>query len=468
MKRTLLALIVITSITINAQTTFTLNQTVSLAGTADPYAIATGDLDGDGDDDILYASSGNGSFSWLENDDTGNFGSPIAIGAGGYYYPNSVAIADIDGINGNDIIVSASDKVLWFANDGSGNFGTENLVASFPSFGASFVVVKDIDGNGTLDIAVSDYYSHELVWISNSGADPHFNGTKNTIASSFTNVAAFDIADIDGDTDVDAVVSNAIGVNPGGNDSKIEVYYNDGSGAFTVDTNPVANNTKDYMWSVFIADVDNDSDMDILSSDLYGNASWYNRTQVSPGTATYSETILTTTIANPATISFQDLDNDALKDIVLSTGASGAGNDLVWFKNNGAGSFASEDVISIVQNQPFTIAFGDFDNDADLDIASAAYFDDNINIFDNQLINLSVNDITFKKFNIFPNPTKNILNFKVPFAESFKVSVYDILGKKVLSSTLQNSNTLDVSKLNNGIYILKFDDYNTNLKFVKQ
>jgi hypothetical protein len=208
--------------------------------------------------------------------------------------------------------------------------------------------------------------------------------------------------------------------------------------------------------------------MDILSSDLYGNASWYNRTQVSPGTATYSETILTTTIANPATISFQDLDNDALKDIVLSTGASGAGNDLVWFKNNGAGSFASEDVISIVQNQPFTIAFGDFDNDADLDIASAAYFDDNINIFDNQLINLSVNDITFKKFNIFPNPTKNILNFKVPFAESFKVSVYDILGKKVLSSTLQNSNTLDVSKLNNGIYILKFDDYNTNLKFVKQ
>jgi hypothetical protein len=25
-----------------------------------------------------------------------------------------------------------------------------------------------------------------------------------------------------------------------------------------------------------------------------------------------------------------------------------------------------------------------------------------------------------------------------------------------------------VSKLNNGIYILKFDDYNTNIKFVKQ
>jgi hypothetical protein len=208
--------------------------------------------------------------------------------------------------------------------------------------------------------------------------------------------------------------------------------------------------------------------MDILASDLYGNASWYNRTGVIDGPATYSETPFTTTIANPATIAFEDLDNDTLKDVVLSSGTSGGGNDIVWYKNNGAGAFDSEVVIDNTQSQAFVMAFADFDSDGDLDIASAAYNNDNIKVFDNEKINLSVDESTIDKFNIFPNPTKNTLNFKVPFAESFKISVYDILGKKVLSSTLQSSKSLDVSKLNNGIYILKFDDYNTNIKFVKQ
>ncbi|MCB0462605.1 MAG: T9SS type A sorting domain-containing protein [Flavobacteriaceae bacterium] len=470
MKKTLPSLLLLIGLVfnINSQTTFSLAQTVSLSGSADPYAIATGDLDGDGNNDILFASSGNGTFSWLKNDGTGNFITPATtIGSGGYGYPNSVAIADVDGINGNDVILCAGDQVIWFPNDGSGNFATENSVASFPSFGASFIVVKDINGDSTLDIAVSDYYTHQLVWVSNSGTAPHFNGTKNTIASSFTNVAGFDLGDIDGDGDIDAVISNAIGISASPNDSKIEVYYNDGSEVFTADANPVANNTKDYMWSVLIADVDGDTDMDILATDLFGNVSWYNRAGVIDGPATYSETPFTTSIANPATIAFEDLDNDTLKDVVLSSGL-GSGNAIVWFKNNGSGTFASETIIDATQANTYTMALSDFDDDGDIDITSAAYGNDTIKIFDNEKINLSVDESLIDKFNIFPNPTKNTLNFKVPFAESFKVSVYDILGKEVLHSTLQNSKSLDVSKLNNGIYILKFDDYNTNLKFVKK
>lgn len=332
--------------------------------------------------------------------------------------------------------------------------------------GSGPVLVSNIDAGSTPDVAVSAYDGNEVVWFDNDGSGNF--GSKKIIDNTITNPAAFDMADIDGDGDVDAVISNAISFTPGTIDSRIETFYNDGNGVFTADANPVANNTKDYVWSIKIADVDGDTDMDILASDLYANASWYNRTGVVDGPATYSETVFTTTIANPATIAFEDLDNDTLKDVVLSSGASGAGNDIVWYKNNGSGSFAAEDVIDNTQSQAFVIAFADFDSDGDLDISSAAYNNDNIKIFDNEKITLSVDDSKIKKFSIFPNPTKNTLNFKVPFSESFKVTVYDILGKKVLSSTLQNTNLLDVSRLNNGIYILKFDDFNTNLKFVKQ
>lgn len=468
MKKKLLILLLAFSIafTLNAQTTFTLKQTVALAGTADPYAIATGDLDADGDADILFANSGNGTFSWIKNDGTGNFGTPISIGAGGHSFPNAVAIADLNNDTYNDVILSTYTGVIWYPNNQVGGWDPLETIGTVSGSGP--VIVRTIDGGTTLDVAVSAYDGNEVVWFSNNGSIPYFDGTKNTIDNTITNPAAFDMADIDGDGDVDAVVSNAVSFTAGTIDSRIEVFYNNGSGVFTADTNPVADDTKDYMWGVFIADVDNDMDMDILSSDLYGNISWYNRTQVSPGTATYSETVFTTSIANPATIAFQDLDNDALKDIVLSSGSPGAGNDVIWYKNNDSGSFDSEVIIDATQSNAYTMAFADFDNDGDLDISSAAYGNDHIKIFDNQKITLSIDNSSIKEIAIYPNPANNTLNFKVSFTENFKVSVYDILGKNVLTATLENGNSLNVSKLNSGIYILKFDDYNTNFKFVKQ
>ncbi|PTM06702.1 MAG: hypothetical protein DA407_11445 [Bacteroidetes bacterium] len=482
MKKTLLGLLLTFGIAfiLNAQTTFNLVQTVTLTPSDDPYAIAAGDIDKDGYDDILYASSGNGTFSWLKNDGTGNFAAPVTIGAGGHSFPNAVAIADLNNDTYNDVILSTYTSVIWYPNDQAGGFLPVETIGTINGSGP--VLVRTIDSGSTLDVAVSAFDGNEVVWFSNDGSGNF--GSKNIINNTIINPAAFDMADIDGDGDVDAVISNArIFGTP--NDSRIEVFYNDGSGVFTADTNPVADNTKDYVWSVVFADVDNDENddatannaMDILVTDLNGNASWYKRTEISSGTATYSETPFTTSIVNPATIAFEDLDNDALKDVVLSSGTSGTGNDIVWFKNNDSGTFASEDILDATQSQVYTMAFGYFDEDRDdpnfdinkdIDIASAAYNNDNIKIFDNQKVVLSIDDSSLTKFSIYPNPTKNTLNFKVPFTENFKVSVYDVLGKNVLDASLEANKSLDVSKLNAGIYILKFNDYNTSFKFVKQ
>jgi hypothetical protein len=123
MKRVLLLLTLIFSQAfISAQTTFILKQTLSLTASDDPYAIATGDIDKDGHDDILFASSGNGTFSWLKNDGSGNFGTPMAIGAVNGSGP--VLVSNIDAGSTPDVAVSAYDgnEVVWFDNDGSGNF----------------------------------------------------------------------------------------------------------------------------------------------------------------------------------------------------------------------------------------------------------------------------------------------------------------------------------------------------------
>ena len=58
---------------------------------------------------------------------------------------------------------------------------------------------------------------------------------------------------------------------------------------------------------------------------------------------------------------------------------------------------------------------------------------------------------------IYPNPVSNILNIESPDSKS-EVRIIDILGHVIDNYTISNSNSIDVSNLKNGIYILEFID----------
>lgn len=69
-------------------------------------------------------------------------------------------------------------------------------------------------------------------------------------------------------------------------------------------------------------------------------------------------------------------------------------------------------------------------------------------------------DLTAASFSIYPNPTNGgEITISSSKSEAISVIGYDILGKQVLSTTITN-NTLDVSNLNTGIYILKITQNN--------
>lgn len=451
-----------------SQTTFTKTQSIALPaiGGNAPYNIASGLIDNDAFPDIVVSTTLGNSVYWLKNDGAGDFTIQSTEISSTLNSAGGVAIADLNNDGFNDIVTTSynDNKIVWFANDGLGNFGTEQLISSSIT-GPSQVYVRQIDGNSTPDVTVSSYTGNEVVWFSNDGSGNF--GVKNIIDNTIASPGAYAVKDIDNDGDIDAVIANSIAYGTP-NDCRIEVFYNDGSGIFTADTNPVSVNTKDYIFSVMAEDVDNDASLDILVTDLTGSPSWFKRTQTAPGTATYTETILTTSIANPACLDLQDLDNDSQKDFVLSSASSGAGNDIVWFKNNGAGGFNSELVIDATQSQAYTFTFADFENDGDLDIASVAYNDDDVNVFNNQKIVLSTDDSAIKLFKIYPNPTSNKLYFSGSTSENLKVSVYDLLGKKIMNVTQSVKSALDISELQAGVYIIKFEGLNTTYKFIKK
>ncbi|WP_159092190.1 T9SS type A sorting domain-containing protein [Aquimarina sp. Aq107] len=72
---------------------------------------------------------------------------------------------------------------------------------------------------------------------------------------------------------------------------------------------------------------------------------------------------------------------------------------------------------------------------------------------------LSIDDFDEKleNFNMFPNPTNTgFVNITTTSNSAITVSVFDMLGKQVISETL-NNNLLNVSNLNAGIYLIRLD-----------
>ena len=59
-------------------------------------------------------------------------------------------------------------------------------------------------------------------------------------------------------------------------------------------------------------------------------------------------------------------------------------------------------------------------------------------------------------FNVYPNPAQEMITVELGIAEDQELCIYDMLGKIVVEKTLVwGKNSIDVSELQPGIYLLK-------------
>ncbi|WP_298314085.1 glycoside hydrolase family 9 protein [uncultured Aquimarina sp.] len=97
-----------------------------------------------------------------------------------------------------------------------------------------------------------------------------------------------------------------------------------------------------------------------------------------------------------------------------------------------------------------------------------------LDFYQKQAATLSVD--TFEEaseiFEIFPNPTSQVLNIKFPVSKgSSDIKIYSIQGKKILSKQLQDSkSSIDLSNLTSGLYLVKITTQGRNYttKIIKQ
>lgn len=126
-------------------------------------SIASGDLDGDNNPDLVTTNYNKVTFSVLLNDGLGNWGTPTDTNVG--LFSTHLALGDLD--NDDDVDLVVFNKQFPFLarillNNGSGNFGTPSEVNLGKS--ASTGILEDIDSDGKLDlIAVSNLFSVEVL-----------------------------------------------------------------------------------------------------------------------------------------------------------------------------------------------------------------------------------------------------------------------------------------------------------------
>lgn len=427
---------------INGAGTFGDQQLITF-DTGRKVSVFASDIDGDGDLDVLAASRGTHKVSWHENmDGAGNFSNPIVISTN-VQGAHAVHASDIDNDGDIDVLSSSSQGstniLAWYENtDGLGTFGVQQIINT-NNEGTNSVQTSDIDGDGDMDVLSTSGTNDTIFWYENTDGAGNF-GSQQIIMNNAYGANSIFACDIDGDGDMDVLSGLS-------DDNKVVWFENtDGLGSFGTEQ-VIATNTTNIR-EVYAYDFGNDGDMDVLLVCFY-KIKWYENTD---GMGTFEGKGNITSYGDDGFMSSHatDINKDGYLD-VLSIDFS----EIAWYEyNTDTGYFGEKQVISGNSDGGRCVLSGDIDGDDNIDILSASYFDKKIAWYKNTN-SLNVNIHSFHNLSIYPNPTHGIVKFKTQ-NNIAKIKVFNNLGKLVLKNL--NNNSIDISALNQGVYIIKIFD----------
>ncbi|MGM0588506.1 MAG: FG-GAP-like repeat-containing protein [Bacteroidota bacterium] len=273
------------------------------------------DVDGDGDLDLLLTGaddSGNPTAEIYENQGSDTF-TAMSSGLTGVSF-SSAAVGDVDGDGDMDLLITGEDASAnltstIYTNDGSGSF-TENTSSGLPGFGVAASDFGDIDNDGDLDLVIGgdDNGTATTKVFENDGS-----GSFSALSASLQgiNLGSVEFGDYNADGNLDLVIAGA--------DDQLTnyaiIYKGDGAGGFTdISAGLSGVNNGEANWG----DVDGDGDLDLvvagLGDSFAGTATLY----INEGSDTFSASSASLDAVEGASVSWAEVNGDTHLDLFIS------------------------------------------------------------------------------------------------------------------------------------------------------
>lgn len=319
-------------------------------GPKDPWAKMVGDINGDGNADVIIGGR-RGPLVWYAYPSW----SKSLIIEGGYATVDG-EVADIDADGDLDVVMGGT---LWYENPRPASHAADQpwKAHRIGEDGTHDVEVADLDGDGDLDVITRNQsgFGHNagnriVLWRQETPTSwtrhvidcPHGEGLT--------------AADLDGDGDIDIVIGD---------------HWYENTGGFPADSWRGHRLTK---WhrdaAVKVGDINRDGRLDVVLSCSEGKykLSWFAAPN-DPKREDWAEHVVDASFDYGHGIELADMDGDGDLDIVAAQMHQSDGDRVVVFRNEGRGAKWTPIILSTKGSHNIRVV--DFDRDGDIDIMGA-------------------------------------------------------------------------------------------------
>jgi len=213
------------------------------------------------------------------------------------------------------------------------------------------VYAADLDGDGNLDVLSASGVDDKIAWYRNQLDESEGFSSQKIITESVEYAQSVYAADLDGDSDLDVL--------RGAEDGKVAWYSNNGNGSFG--SEQVIADGGDAQ-SVHVADMDGDNDKDVLAALREQGEAWL---YLNDGTGNFESKLISSENGVESVID-SDIDGDSDLDIITVHFL------ISWHENLGDGEFGPRQDVSSDPSAT-SVHAADLDDDGDQDLVAGRF-----------------------------------------------------------------------------------------------